>query len=196
MRLVSKLHRQPGLEAPAITVDDVLAMATLNAAAPTGFGGEIGALEPGRRADMVLIRLNGLEEPYLEPDTPPAEVVLGRAKSKDVAAVIVDGEVLLRDGIHSRASKADVAQELREQLARPLEPEDPGDTAHGRPFVALRGAILPQPAAGHGRAALRVQRPRVAQIVGSHSRFRGNGEGVARERRGSGGGQQPRYAVS
>ena len=123
MRLVSKLHRQPGLEAPAITVDDVLAMATLNAAAPTGFGGEIGALEPGRRADMVLIRLDGLEEPYLEPDTPPAEVVLGRAKSKDVAAVIVDGEVLLRDGIHSRASKADVAQELREQLARPLEPE-------------------------------------------------------------------------
>ena len=122
MRLVSKLHRQPGLEAPAITVEQTLAMATLNAAAPAGFAGEIGALEPGRRADMILIRLEGLEDPYLEPDTPPAEVVLGRAKSKDVAAVIVDGEVVLQDGVHGRASKAEVARELREQLARPLEP--------------------------------------------------------------------------
>ena len=123
MRLVSKLHRQPGLEAPAITVDNVLAMATANAAAPTGFAGEIGALEPGRRADMVLIRLDVLEDPYLDPDLPPAELVLGRAKSQDVSAVIVDGEVVLRDGVHTRANKADVAKELREQLARPVEPE-------------------------------------------------------------------------
>ena len=49
MRLVSKLHRQPGLSEPAITVEQVLAMATANAAAPTGFGNEIGALAPGRR---------------------------------------------------------------------------------------------------------------------------------------------------
>ena len=123
MRLVSKLHRQPGLEAPAITVDNVLAMATANAAAPTGFAGEIGALEPGRRADMVLIRLDVLEDPYLDPDLPAAELVLGRARSQDVSAVIVDGEVVLQDGVHGRASKADVARELREQLARPLEPE-------------------------------------------------------------------------
>ena len=96
MRLVSKLHRQPGIGAPAITAEQVLAMATANAAAPTGFGGEIGILEPGRRADMVLIRLDGLESPYLEPDTPSLEVVLGRAKTRDIAAIIIDGEVLLQ----------------------------------------------------------------------------------------------------
>ena len=123
MRLVSKLHRQPGLSEPAISVDQVLAMATANAASITGFGNEIGRLEPGRRADMVLIRLDDLEDPYFDPDVPGAEVVLGRAKSKDIAAVIVDGEVLLQDGVHTRASKADVARELREQLARPVEPE-------------------------------------------------------------------------
>ena len=121
MRLVSKLHRQPGIGAPAITAEQVLAMATANAAAPTGFGGEIGVLEPGRRADMVLIRLDGLESPYLEPDTPPLEVVLGRAKTRDVAAVIVDGEVLLQDGAHRRVNKEEVGRELREQLSRPLD---------------------------------------------------------------------------
>ena len=123
MRLVSKLHRQPGIGAPAISVEQVLAMATANAAAPTGFAGDIGVLEPGRRADLLLIRMDRLEDPYLEPDTLPVEVVLGRAKTQDVAAVIVDGEVLLQDGAHQRFNRADVARELREQLARPLEPE-------------------------------------------------------------------------
>ena len=120
---MSKLHRQPGIGAPAISVEQVLAMATANAAAPTGFAGDIGVLEPGRRADLLLIRMDRLEDPYLEPDTPPVEVVLGRAKTQDVAAVIVDGEVLLQDGAHQRFNRADVARELREQLARPLEPE-------------------------------------------------------------------------
>ena len=94
-------NRQPGLDSPAITVDQVLTMATANAAAPTGFGNEIGVLEPGRRADMVLVRLDSLEDPYLDQELPPVELVLGRAKSKDIAAVIVDGEVLLQDGVHN-----------------------------------------------------------------------------------------------
>ena len=121
MRLVSKLHRQPGIGAPAVTAGQVLAMATANAAVPTGFGGEIGALESGRRADMVLIRLDGLEDPYLEADVPPLEVILGRAKTRDVGAVIVDGEVLLQDGAHRRVNKEEVGRELREQLSRPLD---------------------------------------------------------------------------
>ena len=121
MRLVSKLHRQPGIGAPAVTAEQVLAMATANAAAPTGFGGEIGVLEPGRRADMVLIRLNGLEDPYLEADVPPLEVILGRAKTRDIGAVIVDGEVMLQDGAHRKVNKEEVGRELREQLSRPLD---------------------------------------------------------------------------
>ncbi len=54
---------------------------------------------------MVLTRLDGLESPYLEPDTPPLEVVLGRAKVRDVAAVIVDREVLLQDGAHRKGQQ-------------------------------------------------------------------------------------------
>ena len=123
MRLVSKLHRQPGIRSPAITSEQVLAMATANAAAPTGFGGEIGVLEPGRRADMVLVRLDDLEDPYLDPDTPPLEAILGRAGKGDVAAVIVDGELLVREGAHQKIDKSSVMSELRLQLSRPLEPE-------------------------------------------------------------------------
>lgn len=121
MRLVSKLHRQPGLSAPAISSEDVLRMATANAAAPTGFAGEIGVLQPGRRADINLIRLSDLSEPYLDADVPPVETILGRAKPRDIAATIVDGEVITRDGQSQRVNKADVVRELREQLEQPLE---------------------------------------------------------------------------
>ena len=123
MRLVGKLHRQPGIGAPAITPEQVLAMATANAAAPTGFGEEIGVLEPGRRADMLLVRLNDLEDPYLDPDLPPLEAVLGRARARDVSTVIVDGQVLLQDGHHLQIDKDAIRQELRDQLARPVEPQ-------------------------------------------------------------------------
>ncbi len=123
MRLVSKLHRQPGIGLPAITAEQVLTTATANAAAPTGFAGEIGVLEPGHRADLALIRLTALEDPYLEPDLLPLEAILGRAKSSDIAAVIVDGETLTRNGVHKRVNKDEIRQALREQLARPLEPQ-------------------------------------------------------------------------
>lgn len=123
MRLVSKLHRQPGIGAPAITSEQVLAMATANAAAATGFGGEIGLLEPGRRADLLLIRLTDPADPFLEPDLPPLELILGRAKSRDIAAVIVDGEVLIREGMHQLVDKEDIRRELRERLSRPAEQE-------------------------------------------------------------------------
>ena len=123
MRLVSKLHRQPGIDAPAITAEQVLAMATVNAAAPTGFGGEIGVLEPGRRADMVLIRLSELEDPYLEADLPPLEAVLGRAKARDIALAMIDGDVLMENGLHRRVDKEEIRRELREQLALSVGPE-------------------------------------------------------------------------
>ena len=157
MRLVSKLHRQPGIGAPAITVDQVLAMATANAAVPTGFAGDIGVLEPGRRADLALIRLDGLESPYLDPDTPPLEVVMGRARSGDVAAVIVDGEVLLQNGQHQRVNQDDVARELRDNCPGPwnprrwppagwqggFRPTSSGSTRACRPPVDRHRPVLP-----------------------------------------------------
>ena len=123
MRLVSKLHRQPGIGAPAISAEQVLAMATANAAAPTGFAGEIGVLETGRKADMLLIRLVDLEDPYLDQDLPPLEAVLGRARAQDIDTVIVNGEALLKNGSHQRVNKDEIRRELRDQLARPLEPQ-------------------------------------------------------------------------
>ena len=123
MRLVSKLHRQPGIGAPSITTHQTLKMATGNGAAPTFFGGEIGVLEAGRRADLSLVRLDGVEEPYLDGEISPVDALLYRAKAGDIETVMVDGEVTLQDGVHAKVDKAEVMAELRERFSRPLEPE-------------------------------------------------------------------------
>ena len=123
MRLVSKLHRQPGITQPAITTPAVLAMATINAARPTFFHDAIGALEKGRRADLVVMDLTSIEAPYLEPDTDPIDLLLYRGKSGHIDTVMIDGKVVLRDGRFPGLDKEAVVRELRDRFARPLEPQ-------------------------------------------------------------------------
>lgn len=122
MRLVSKLHRQPGISAPDINPYQVLGMATANAAAPTFFPDQIGALEKGRRADMVLLDWSAIEGPYLEPDISAVDALLYRGKARDVDTVIIDGEVVLQGGKSTRVNKEEVAQELKDRFSHPLEP--------------------------------------------------------------------------
>jgi len=73
----------------------VLRMATIDGARALGLNAEIGTLEVGKRADVSVVRLDSLHA------TPVSEVVSAlvySAEANDVDTVIVDGEVLLRDG--------------------------------------------------------------------------------------------------
>ncbi|MFQ6028163.1 MAG: amidohydrolase family protein [Dehalococcoidia bacterium] len=123
MRLVTTLHREPSIEAPAINPYQVLSMATANAAAPTFFHDQIGALEPGKRADLVLVNLTAIEEPYLDPEVSPVEALLRRGKIRDVDTVMINGEVVLQNGQFTKVNKAEIVRELKERFAQPVEPE-------------------------------------------------------------------------
>ena len=121
MRLASKLHRQPSIAAPAISSHQVLKMATLNAAQPTFFHQRIGSLEMGKRADMVLMDLTAIEEPYLDSRIDIVDALLYRGKARQVDTVIIDGEVVLRDGRFTKVDKQEVIRELKEWFSRPVE---------------------------------------------------------------------------
>ena len=127
MRLASKLHRQPGLERPALDSHQALRLATANAARPTGFDGRTGVLAPGRYADMVLLDWEAMTAPYFEGTgdvgADAVNAVLYRGKSAHVDTVLINGEVVLSGGRFVKADEERVTAELREQLARPIEPE-------------------------------------------------------------------------
>ena len=123
MRLLAKLHREPGLDRPAINSHQVLRMATANAARPTGFQDKIGILAPGYYADMVLLDLSAMEEPYMEPGTNVVDTILYRGKAQHVDTVLVQGEVVVRGGSFIKADKAEIVREMRESLSSPVGPE-------------------------------------------------------------------------
>ena len=115
-----KLHRVPGIDLEPPTASQVFEMATVNGAYASWFGDRIGALEPGKRADLVLLDLRNIEEPYLDPEVSVLDALVHRGRAIDVDTVIVDGEVVYRDGQHTRVDKEGLFSELKAALDRPL----------------------------------------------------------------------------
>lgn len=71
MRLVLRLHRVPGLQESEVpSCSEVFRMATENGAMTTPFGAQIGTLEPGKAADLVLFDWSKITSPYLSDDVP------------------------------------------------------------------------------------------------------------------------------
>ena len=136
MRLAQKVHREPGVSSPWPTSHDIFHLATANGAKVTFFD-DVGTIEPGKRADLVLIDLDRIEDPYLHPGTDIVDALLYRGKGLDVDTVMVDGEVLLRGGEFLKADKAEVRERLRESLARELTDSEVGRVALARELTPL-----------------------------------------------------------
>lgn len=87
------LHRAHTLRPDVLTAEQVLEMATLGGARALGLEAEIGSLEAGKKADVILLNLDA---PHLVPvyDLPTA-IVFG-ANASDVDTVVIDGRVVMR----------------------------------------------------------------------------------------------------
>jgi len=93
MRLAATL--QAVREAPgALTARDALWMATREGARALGMEADIGSIEPGKRADLILVER---DRPHLAPDADPWSTIVYAARGTDVRLTMIDGEVLMRD---------------------------------------------------------------------------------------------------
>ena len=111
-------------------------MATRAGAAVSFFGNQVGTLEAGKRADIVLVDLSRITEPYLDPDTNIVDAIVYRGRGTDVDTVIVDGEVLMRGRKLMRVNKDEVIAQLKASLGQPLKP-------HELRRAELSAALLP-----------------------------------------------------
>ena len=86
---------QKALHGPEVLpASRALRMATIDGARALGLDAEIGSIEAGKRADLALVRLDGLHS------TPVEDVISAlvySAQPDDVEAVVIDGECVLRD---------------------------------------------------------------------------------------------------
>ena len=124
MRLVLRAHRTPGMDDDVPTVGQVLRMATQGGALTTPFGSQIGSLEVGKAADLVLIDWDKVAYPYLDVEVPVLDAVMQRAKTDGVDAVMVAGEVVYADGRFTRLDRDACLQQLHQDLQRALTHEE------------------------------------------------------------------------
>lgn len=124
MRLVLRLHREPGMHEGVPTSAGVFEMATAGGAATTGFGERIGRLAPGAAADLVLLPWASVAAPYLDPGTAPLDALVHRARAAHVETVMVAGEVVLDRGRFTRVDRDAATAELTARLGAPLGPAE------------------------------------------------------------------------
>ena len=125
MRLVLRAHRVPGLDDSEVpSMDQVLTMATVGGARTTAFGDQLGTLEVGTAADLVLLDWNQMSFPYLDELTPILDAVIQRAKTGGVRHVMCAGETIYAEGKFTRVDQAATLRELHADLARALSDDE------------------------------------------------------------------------
>jgi 5-methylthioadenosine/S-adenosylhomocysteine deaminase len=98
----------------ALTARDVVWMATREGARALGLEDMVGSIEPGKCADLVLVRGDAA---HLAPGRDPYSTLVYAARGTDVSATVVDGRVLVRDGQPVELDSAEIADEAHRAAA-------------------------------------------------------------------------------
>jgi cytosine/adenosine deaminase-related metal-dependent hydrolase len=94
LRLVDLVHKGRTRNPRAITPEAILEMATINAAKAIGRENDLGSIEPGKMADLVLL---DLEHSHLTPHTDPVHTLVYQAHGTEIDTVICDGEIIMAE---------------------------------------------------------------------------------------------------
>jgi 5-methylthioadenosine/S-adenosylhomocysteine deaminase len=115
MRLAATLQAMrhgPG----ALPAREAVWMATREGARALGLADQIGSIEVGKRADLVIISTDGVHQ---RPAADPYATLVYSCRPSDVRATIIDGRVVYRDGALTwgeRESIVEAADEARASL--------------------------------------------------------------------------------
>lgn len=89
--LLAKVRRE---DAAALSAGDALAMATIEGARALGLDGEIGSLEPGKKADVIVVELDRV---HALPGGDAVSRLVYACTASDVRHVVVDGRWVVKE---------------------------------------------------------------------------------------------------
>ncbi len=95
MRQAALLHKLESGDPRTLPAAEVLAMATREGAAALGMERIIGSLEPGKRADLIVVSMSAARQ---TPMYDPLSHLVYTTRGDDVRTTIVNGKVLMREG--------------------------------------------------------------------------------------------------
>jgi 5-methylthioadenosine/S-adenosylhomocysteine deaminase len=136
-RTAAILQKATQLDAEAITAEEILEMLTINGAAVLGIDDQVGSLEVGKQADLIVV---DFKQAHLLPTGRWVPKLMYSARGSDVIHTVVDGRVLmenrqvtsmdeqgvLAEALAARQDLVDLAgQETRDLLAAPWPKSGP-----------------------------------------------------------------------
>jgi len=92
IRLASALHNARVDTNSEMSHSDAYGLATRGGARMIGKRDQVGELSVGASADLILVDLERLEWPWVDPNIDPLSLILARAKRDDITSVMVEGQ--------------------------------------------------------------------------------------------------------
>lgn len=117
--LTALLQKLRGDHTEWVGAAEALYAATMGGAKALGRQQELGAVEAGRVADLVGYRMDAI--PFAPLNNPLHQLVYAAGR-QEVDLVLVDGEIVQRDGEMTRINEASIIEEIREAHSR-IEPQ-------------------------------------------------------------------------
>ncbi len=87
-----------------------LDLATIEAAKVIGMGNEIGSLEPGKKADVIVV---DMKKPHMIPNVDSIAYLVYYGSGNDVKTVIIDGKVIMEDRIMKKVDESKILQKTQ-----------------------------------------------------------------------------------
>ncbi|QHT61270.1 amidohydrolase [Paenibacillus lycopersici] len=112
LKFTACLHKVDAMDATLLPPMDVLRMATNGGAKAMGREADLGSLEPGKKADLVVV---DLLKPHISPVHRASSALVYNANGNDVELVMVGGRIVVEEG---RCVLVDERELLRRAQAR------------------------------------------------------------------------------
>ncbi|HKR59492.1 MAG TPA: amidohydrolase family protein, partial [Pyrinomonadaceae bacterium] len=93
-----------------------LRMATIDGAKAIGLDSEVGSIEPGKRADVIVLNLASLHATPSPSEF--ASAIVYSAQPDDVQSVVIDGDLVMRDRQLLTLAEEQVRSEANDQAAK------------------------------------------------------------------------------
>ena len=113
MFVAMRYHRRHFRDSRVLPPGKTLEMATIDGAEAFRIEDMVGSLEPGKKADIILV---DMRKPHLYPLNMPVDRVTYFANGGDVDTVIVDGEVLMEGRMVKTVDEAEVLEKAQTEI--------------------------------------------------------------------------------
>ncbi|MEM2849378.1 MAG: amidohydrolase [Candidatus Bathyarchaeia archaeon] len=111
MKFAALIHKGVYMNPSIMSAWRVLQMATIDGAKALNWDYELGSIEPGKKADIILV---DVRKPHVVPMYRAVSTLVSEVKSSDVETVIVDGRII----VENRRVKTVKIEELIEEFLK------------------------------------------------------------------------------